>query len=254
MQIGTGNNNRLPGSSLTENEVAPVAPPLPDPVVQESGAITDPPAGKKWLWLVAGLLLLAAAGVCWGITRGGGAFAEVKQFAARAMAAIPGLNLAAFSTTNRVELTAAQQKAVAEYSPVKAINETKRVKALARERVTGAEADAADSHAPVVAATPSNALPAPVATPPPVPVATAKPPATAVATAVVARTRAEPWPEIQVTATIGGANTKWYARINGQLVKVGDPVDRARVTEISADCVTLELNGEQRSFHAGARR
>ena len=263
MQIGTG-NNRLPGSAPAANDAAPADVSAPAPVSQPAAPVEEAPSpGRKWVYLVVLLLLAGTAGVYFLL--GSGAklkipVPDVKQVWAQLVAALPGMGAA--PATNGVVLTAAQRQAVAEYSPSVPIKEARRVKDLVRSHVAGA--DDTVTNAAVVAVPANNSS---VEAKPPVEVKTAAPaPATPTPSKPVpaattsragtggAKDQTDTWPELQVSATIGGANAKWFARINGQLVRTGDKVDRVTVVMIASDRVTLELNGEQRDFHVGSRR
>lgn len=224
MQIGTG-NNRLPGSAPTANETAASAFSASAPVLAAPKPLEDdvPPSSRKGLLLVV-VLLLAATGGAYFLMGSGPKADAVKKFFAQLGAVVPGMGKSA--TTNAVVLTDAQRKFVAEYSPVKPINEAKRVKNLAHNRVAGQDDEATNVASPSAAATNTAAT----------------------------ADKATNWPEIKVTAAIGGANSKWFARINGQLVRVGDKVDGATVTLIAADHVTMGFSGEQRNFHVGGAR
>ena len=269
MQIGSG-NNRLPGSAPAAGE--PVPPSLPVepapevPAEQDlSGNAEAPRTNWKALLLLA-LLLSAAAGAFFLTRYCRFGLPDVKPLWTRLVAVLPGMGTGAgtAASTNGVVLTPAQRQVVLEYSPLKPINDVKRVKALARSRVEGQDDEetnqvgtAATAKAVAAPASPAGApVPAPASAAQPASVSNPPPahPATPSATATSKPAGSAAWPEFQITAAIGGLNSKWYARINGQLVKVGDKVDGATVTAIAPDLITLDFNGEQRSFHVGGRR
>ena len=256
MQIGTG-NNRLPGSAPIANE--PAATPAPAPVLAAPQPLADdaPPSSRKGLLLVVVLLLAAAGGAYFLMGSGPKADAAKKLFA-QLVALVPGMGSAA--TTNAVVLTDAQRKIVADYSPAKPINEAKRVKNLVRNRVADQDDEATNAAAvtgaPREGGATSNASAAaskPAATAHKKPSHPSASAAAATNTAAAAE-KANNWPEIKVTASIGGANSKWFARINGQLVRVGDKIDGATVSSIAADHVTMDFGGETRNFHVGGSR
>jgi len=258
MQIGTG-NNRLPGCAPTANDAAPDVPPVttaPVPARQAPPAGGELRSGKKALFLVVALLLAATAGAF--VLRGHVPEGKerVRQIIARLAAILPGMGSVA--TTNAAALTPTQRQWVSDYSPARPINDARRVKELVHNREAGQDSDvttntsaAAVPTATVAAASnpPTGSEPAPVASGqlqpsrPPVP-----------ATHAPEKKKTDIWPEIRVTAIIGGANSKWIALINKQLVKAGDRVDGATVVVITADHVTMACNGEERDFLVGARR
>ena len=259
MQIGTG-NNRLPGSASTAEEAAatataPVAPAAPPPVLR------PPPRPRRRLsardiFLVVVLLLIVAA-IALVVTGRAPKVEDVQPLLTRLVAMVPRMTAA--SPTNTVVLTPPPRKMVSEYSPVAPINETKRVKALAHNRVAETEADKSSNL--VATASNSAAMGKPPPPPPPPvetkpveakPVATKDKPSAGATTLAAARVIA--WPELQVSAAIGGANAKWVARINGQLLRVGDKVENTTVVSISTDHVTLEFSGEQRNYLVGSKR
>jgi hypothetical protein len=177
----------------------------------------------------------------------------VKRFFTRMAGYLPGAG--ATATNSGVALTAAQRRLVAEYSPARPINETKRVKELERNRVAGSSSGdtvrAGGTVAPPVA-TGATSIPAVVSEPAATTSGKSKPPRLTVAAPVAGNPIV--WPAINITATIGDRQSKWLARVNGRLVTVGDTVDDAVVVAISARRVTLTYNGQQRDFVIGAGR
>ena len=250
MQIGTG-NNRLPGSAVAAEEADAVTPapsaPVAPPVLSLPPRVRRKVSARE-LFLMAVLVLIVAA-IALVLTGRAPKVEDVTPLFARLVAMVPRLTSAA--PTNTVVLTPTQRKIVSEYSPVVPINETKRVKELVHNRVAAPDADNATNPVVAVSNTP------PVVTPPsPLPVekpltVKEKPPAAA---AIRTAERVIVWPDLQVSAVIGGANAKWFALINGQTKWVGEKIENATVISISTDHVTLEFSGEQRNYTVGTRR
>jgi len=260
MQIGSG-SNYLPGCAPTPKGVPSTTPPTPAPMAPEPPPVR---AGRRHrttvaLLLVVGAVLVAVAGAFfvrgreWNRAGIASATDGVKRFFTRMAGYLPGTG--ATATNQGVVLTPAQQRLVAEYSPVRPINETKRVKELERSRVAEPNPDdrarvGGAAIRPVAMGVTST--PAVVSEP-------------AAATTEKSRTSRPPvaapvaekpfvWPAINVTAAIGDRQSKWIARVNGRLVTVGDTIDGALVVAISTQRVTLACNGQQRDFFMGAGR
>lgn len=261
MKIGTGSNS-LPGCAPTPDNVTPAAASGPPPLdsvapggmpMPASPAVTAERGNSKPFMLAVVLVVLLVTGGAMYLGHGnvGAGFGEAKKgvltLAARYL---PGPGVV--TTNAAVALTPAQQRLVSDYSPVKPINEAKRVKAVAGSRVEGQEAiepgQAMTSAVAVVAAAPAMAATpgAPAAVTPVV----ASPAAVAPSDAV----KSSNWPAIKITAVIAGQNARSFARVNNRLVSVGDTVDSMNVLAISTQRVTLAWNGQQRDFYVGTGR
>jgi hypothetical protein len=274
MQIGSGNNH-LPGCAPTAGVTPPAAstepPSAPAFTPAAAPGATPPvrPFDKKSSCLVAGVLLLVvlAAAAYFLVGRefkkaGGSDGSGVRQALGKLASFLPGRTTVAVS--NGVPLTAAQQRMVAELSPARPIHEARRVSGLESARVAGGETNAAAVAVPVaataavpvaVAAPPPAAVAAPAATTPAGKVKPARGTGTAGAASAIPAEKPFVWPEVRITAAIGDQQSKWFARINGRLVSVGDSVDGMSVVAISAQRVTLAAgNGQQRDFYVGAGR
>lgn len=203
------------------------------------------------LVVVASALLLRSRG--WSRAGIVSATDGVKRLAARMAGYLPGAGTAA--TNPGVALTPAQRRLVAEYSPVRPINETKRVKDLERNRVAGSNSGdtvRAGGSATLPVATGATSTPAVVSEPATTKCGKPKPPQPTDAASVAGKPII--WPAINITAAIGDRQSKWIARVNGRLVSVGDTIDDAVVVAISTQRVTLRYNGQQRDFFMGAGR
>jgi hypothetical protein len=262
MQIGSG-ANYLPGCAPTPNAAPSATPPAaPPPVAPEPSPARGGRSHRKTVGFLLLAIIVAAslAGVFFalGRERSGAVCAsvvkDVKTTLRRMAARLPGTD-AATASNHSVARTPAQQRLVEEYSPIRPINEARRVKELEHNRVAG-ERPTGTTGAVAVAAMPvaAGATSTPMVLP--------KPAATRSGTSspsqppIAAPVSEKPfvWPAIRITATIGDQHGKWFARINGRLVTVGDTVDGAVVVAISDQCVTLRYNGQQRDYGIGAGR
>ena len=225
----------------------------------------ESPRDKKVSYLVVGVLLLAvvAAGAYLMLGRdlksahGAVGPGAGKSFFSRLAAYLPGKGTAA---TNDGQRTAS------EYSPIVPINEAKRVKSVVRDRV-GAGQQEPEGATNTVAVTPvAPVLPAvPAATSTTVAVAgtgtaPAKPnpagrlPGTGPAGAGTAVEKPFVWPDLKVTAAIGDRQGKWFARINGRLLTVGDTAEGTTVVAISAQRVIMGYGELQHEYYVGSGR
>lgn len=271
MKIGS-DSNALPGCAPTPDNAAPATGALPPPLEASRTPNFPPPSdssngrqsGKNVLLAVV-LLVIVVTGVLLLIGQGNmraGVAVARKNITKLATQYLPGMG--AGKTNQTMNLTPAQQKFVADYSPAIPIKEAKRVKAVAGSRVrdqgdgeaTNAEsvavatADAGPSTPAQSAATPAAAPDEPRRSQPtevgaPV-AAAAKPTAAAMAKPVV-------WPAIKITAVIAGQHSKSFARINGRLVSIGDTFDNMTVVAISPQYVTMSSNGQERDFYVGTK-
>lgn len=80
-----------------------------------------------------------------------------------------------------------------------------------------------------------------------IPAAPAAKPRAAASVAVPAGT----WTNVQVTAIIGDAKGRFFARVNRRLVTVGDIVGSMTVVAISSEKVRFAQGGEEREYHVG---
>jgi hypothetical protein len=268
MQIGSG-NNQLPGNPPPTNAALPATPPAAPTAGGAAGGATG---DRKVSCLVVAVLLLVVGAVAAffmlgrdlkGLGAGSGEPGEQKKLLARLVASLPGAKAPGdIMLTNGVRISAAQQRLVSEYSPAKPINEARRVREVERGRALGQEADPATGAPPVAVTAPVPAAGSPTAPAGSPPVAstmpsmgsrTATPPRVAPAGAGVEKPFV--WPDVKITAIIGGAQQgKWLARINGKLVSVGETIDGVNVVAISAQSVTLAANGQQRELPVGSGR
>lgn len=252
MQIGT--NRSLPGCSSPSGG-GTLPPPLPAAKV----AGTAQAGRKRRIGFGIGVcLFLLAGGVACGILLYDRA-AETPVVRSVRGAVLPWISQAVSGRfvlpftggTNAIgSLSAAQRRIATDYSPIRAINEAKRVKSLAgaRAAVASLPADAGTNHlagtgnatGAVLAVVSPQAPGAATNAPPPVPRATR--------TIKPAPVMLPTWPHVRVTALLGSERGKVVARINGSLVTLGDTVDGMKVVALSPQSVTLEMWGQKRTF------
>jgi len=255
MQIGSGSNH-LPGCAPAPDGAPPATPVAPAPGMPE-----PPPPGRSRRMTIRFLIVAGAmvAAVGLFLARGqagkGGEISAAKdgalRFLTRMAAALPGTGA---SATNGVAArTPTQQRLAAEYSPIRPINETKRVKELERNRVAGPNPDSATS-AVISAAEPvaTNVTPPATVVPAPAAAGSGKAKPLRQAGAVLTENKMPDWPAIKVTATIGDQHARWFARVNGHLVTTGDTINGAAVVAISWQSVTMKFNGQQRDFYTSS--
>jgi len=244
MQIGS-DNKHLPGCAPTQGEAAaPVAPVAPVVPVNKDEA--SPRSRKGWL-LIAVLLLAVIVGALLMPVRGAkGARPDLfSQLAAFLPGSRPPVVIVKTNAVTAARAKPAQPHAAVGSSAAGPLNETKGGKELLLARETKSNGA---SNAVTEVVTAASGL----VTNPPANVTPPKPEAAAAAGRPSDR-KTDSWPALHVTAAIGGTN-KFFARINGQLVVVGDTVAGATVRVITQNNVTMEWHGEQRNFHVGSRR
>ena len=253
MQIGS-NSSHIPGCAPVVDHTPSAPPPLvPSPPLRGR---RRPPLAVV-VCLIAGVALVVVVGVVLALWH-----ARERTWLSSAADGIRHVFLRmvyrpdATATNDSVTLTPAQLRLAAEYSPIRPINEAKRVIGLELDHVAVQNTDdtvRADGSAtgPTIAGATST----------PTVVGSASAPAASRKSKPVRSALAEPaakkpfvWPTIKVTAAIGDRSSNWVASVNGRLVTVGDTVDGAVVVAISSRCVTLACEGQQRDFYIGSRR